>query len=143
MSYFASVVSAAILSLAPVGDRQADMLGAAIAGATDEDTAAAALLVVTAFGESSFRSSVGECRIRGIEGDGYFGLGVGWGRFACARADEQARCARQAFGAFDPEDPTEAVRLYAGAKSAAHPTVVGRIGLYWVTRWRIELAACI
>jgi len=129
----------AILSLMPRTDPARAVRQATIIASVTADDAEAAALVVTGARESGFGRDYETCRLHGDGGDGIFGLGFGYERFACKAAEVQARGAVKALRDKGwPDRPLRAFRGYLGALSDDWPEARARLALWTITLERMR-----
>lgn len=129
----------AILSLVPATDPARAEYHATVIASVAADDAEAAALVVTGAHESGFLRAFETCRVHGDGGDGIYGLGFGYERFACAPVKVQARGAVKALRDKGwPDRPLRAFRGYLGALSDDWPEARARLALWTLTLERMR-----
>jgi hypothetical protein len=134
-----TALALAILTLVPHLDPvRADYHAAIVAGVAADDAEAVALIVNGAH-ESGFGWDYETCRAHGDGGEGLYGLGVGYERFACAPPEVQARGAVIALREKGwPARPLRAFRGYLGARSDNWPEARARLSLWTLTLERMR-----
>jgi hypothetical protein len=134
-----TAIALAILTLLPRLDPvRAEYQATVIAGVAS-DPAEAAALVVTGAHESGFGWGYESCREHGDGGEGLYGLGVGYERFACEAPEVQARGAVLALRDKGwPARPLRAFRGYLGARSDEWPEARARVSLWTLTLERMR-----
>jgi hypothetical protein len=133
-----------ILTLVPRLDPVRAEYHAAIIASVAADMSEGAALVVTGAHESGFLWDFETCRIHGDGGDGIYGLGVGYQRFACAAPEVQARGAVKALRDKGwPARPIKAFRGYLGARSDDWPEARARLSLWTLTLERMRCMCCL
>lgn len=134
-----AALALAILSLMPRTDPVRAEYHATVIASVAADEAEAAALVVTGAHESGFGWDYETCRLHGDGGDGVYGLGFGYERFACAPPEVQARGAVKALRDKGwPARPLRAFRGYLGARSDDWPEARARLSLWVITLERMR-----
>jgi hypothetical protein len=138
-----AAIALAILTLVPNLDPvRADYHAIIIAGVAS-DMPEAAALVVNGAHESGFGWDYERCAMHGHGGEGLYGLGVGYERFACGPPEVQARGAVIALRDKGwPARPLRAFRGYLGARSDNWPEARARLALWTVTLERMRCMCC-
>jgi len=138
-----AALTLAILTLVPRLDPVRAEYQATIIASVAMDDAEGAALVVNGAHESGFGWDYETCRLHGDGGDGLYGLGVGYERFACASPEVQARGAARALRDKGwPARPLRAFRGYLGARSDNWPEARERLSLWTLTLERMRCMCC-
>lgn len=134
-----AALALAILTLVPRLDPVRAEYHAAIIVGVAADEAEAVAIAVNGAHESGFGWAYETCRLHGVGGDGVYGLGVGYERFACEAPEVQARGAVLAMHDKGwPARPLRAFRGYLGARSDDWPEARARLALWVLTLERMR-----
>jgi len=134
-----TALALAILTLLPHTDPVRAEYQASIIARVAADDAEGAALVVNGARESGFGRAYETCRLHGDGGDGIYGLGFGYERFACGPPEVQARGAVKALRDKGfPDRPLRAFRGYLGARSDDWPEARARLSLWTLTLERMR-----
>jgi hypothetical protein len=134
-----AALALAILTLVPRLDPvRAEYHATAIASVARDEAEAVAMAVNGAH-ESGFGRGYESCRLHGDGGEGVYGLGIGYERYACGPIEVQARGAVKALRDKGwPANRLRAFRGYLGARSDNWPEVRVRLALWVLTLERMR-----